>query len=484
MRTLIGICVVFGLTACGTDFQAPMPQPPPPPAPRATWYQDAGPIVSKHCMACHQPGGIAPFSLTDYQDASQNAHKMLDQVEAGTMPPFDAREEPDCTPNYGWKDDPRLSQQEIETLTEWVEDGAAEGTQTNIALPANTDLQGVTQTLTPVVPFASSGDRDQFQCYILDPGITAGAWLTGLQVRPGNAGVVHHAVVGEIEAGAAQDALVAAHGIGMPFDCSTIQTPVDIVVDIWTPGNDPMQTPAGMAVPITPGAKFVVNIHYHPAGVPHAPDATSLDLRTSSAWPQRMYFIGALGNATAAPDLLPDPDDRTSTPEFRIPANKPDHVEHMRFTFPPLGTLTDVRIYSVNPHMHLIGTHINSTITRAEPTAGQAPSECLANGVWNFDWQRTYYIDQPLDQLPQISTGDVVDIQCHWDNTIENPFEQRALADQGLGAPIDVGLGEGSSVDEMCLEIFGLSVPAPPAPAAMVLPKSPMPMLSLARLAR
>jgi len=484
MRTT-SIFVVFGVAltaACGTDVQQDPPPPPPPPAPRATWYQDVAPVVSKHCMSCHQAGGIAPFSLTDYQSAVDHAHNMLAQIEAQTMPPFDAREESGCTPRFGWKDDPRLNTAEINTLQTWVEDGTAEGDVAPVPQPASTALSGVTQTLSPVAPFTSSGTRDQFICYILDPN-TAGTWLTGLQVRPGNPDVVHHVVVTEMAAGAAQDALVAAHGIGMPFDCSTIQTPGNLVVTIWTPGNDAMQTPAGMAVPVTGGAKFVLNIHYHPAGVQHAPDATSIDLRTSLAWPQRMYFIGALGNASTAPTLLPDPDDRTSSPEFRIPANKPDHTEHMRFTVAGLGTTSDLRVYSVNPHMHLIGTHINGTITRAAPSASQPASECLANGVWNFDWQRTYYYDAPLDQLPAVQDGDVVDIQCHWDNTIQNPFEQRALTDAGLGAPVDVTLGEGNSTDEMCLEIFGLSVPAPAAP--MTLPPSQLlqvPLLS--RLAR
>ena len=465
-----GILVVFGLAACGTDYATTPPPDAAPPAPAVTWYQDAAPIVSKHCMSCHQPGGIAPFSLTDYQSAHDNAQRMMGQIEAGTMPPFDAREDPDCTPRFGWKDDPRLSAQEIQTLQNWVAGGLAEGTVAPVPQPPDTSLQGVTKTLSPVVPFSASGDRDQFICYILDPQPGAGEWLTGLQVRPGNPDVVHHVVVAEMQAGTDQDALVAAHGIGMPWDCSTMGTPAGLVVTIWTPGNDAMQTPAGMAVPIVGGAKLVMQLHYHPAGTAHAPDATSLDLRTTLAWPQRMYFIGALGNATTAPDLLPDPDDRTSTPEFRIPANKADHVEHMRFTVGNLGVGSDLRVYSVNPHMHLIGTHIRGTITRATPTVDQPANECLANGLWNFDWQRTYYYDAPLDQLPLVQTGDVVDVTCHWNNTLDNPFVQRALADQGLGAPVDVTLGEGSSTDEMCLEIFGLSVPAPAQPMAITLP--------------
>src|SRR6185503_19392580 len=116
-----------------------------------------------------------------------------------------------------------------------------------------------------------------------------------------------------------------------------------------------------------------------------------------------------------------------------------------------------------------IGTKISATIERPEARGGDPKNECLANGNWNFDWQRTYIYDAPLDSLPSIQAGDVLDIKCSWDNTMANPFVQRSLADAGLVAPIDVELGEGS-LDEMCLEIFGLAIDAPPLPAIMAMP--------------
>jgi hypothetical protein len=211
-----------------------------------------------------------------------------------------------------------------------------------------------------------------------------------------------------------------------------------------------------------------MQIHYHPAGVTNAPDTTSVDLRFTTAWPKKMYFVAALGNAFQAPQLLPDPDDTTSTPEFTVPKNKPDHQENMRFVVGDTTSLGDVRLYSVNPHMHLVGTHVNGKITRANP-GSEPQKECLANGGWNFDWQRTYTYNAPLDQLPSVKTGDTVDINCHWDNTMSNPFVQRMLHDSGLVAPIDIHLGE-MTTNEMCLEIFGLAVDAPAQPTSRTQP--------------
>jgi hypothetical protein len=457
------------LAGCGTDI-GDHPDPGDDPTARATWYQDVAPIVAEHCMECHQEGGIGPFDLTTYDMAYENAGRMLDKIESGQMPPFDAREEADCTPRFTWKDDPRLSEAEIDTIRTWIEDGRAEGTVAEVPEPPSIELPNVTQTLKPTVPFTASGDRDQFICYVLDPNLAGGAWLTGLQVRPGNNDVVHHVVLTELMPGAEHDAVVAAHGIGTPWDCSQTTTPGSFVVNIWTPGNQPMQTADDLAVPLLAGAKLVMNIHYHPASRVHQPDATEVDIRTSSAWPRKMYFVGAFGNSFQAPELLSDPDDRlANTPEFRIPAGAADHDEHMRITIPDLGNLQNVQLYSANPHMHMVGTHISATLERPAARGSDPQNECLANGGWNFDWQRTYVYDAPLERLPTIQAGDVLDLKCKWNNTIANPFVQRALADAGLPAPVTINLGEGS-LDEMCLEIFGLAVDAPAMPAARTMP--------------
>jgi hypothetical protein len=471
---LLGALGLLAAAACGGQDEAPSPDAGP--TARATWYQDVAPILSKHCMSCHQAGGIAPFSMTEYSDAVDYSSRMMAEIDKGAMPPFDAREEADCTPRFSWVDDPRMSVAEKTKLKEWIEDGHPMGELAEIPRPPSNELTGVTKTLTPAEGWATSGNRDQFICYVLDPAVATGqiGWLTGLQVKPDLEEVVHHAVITEVFPGAQHDQLVAQRGIGKPFDCGTIATPADFVVNVWTPGNQPMQTNGDIAVPIVGGSKLVMQIHYHPAGLTHAPDKTAIDLRVTSSWPKRMYFVTAFGNEAAAPNLLPGPGDG-ATPRFLIPKNAPDHAEHMRVTIPNLGTLTDVRLFSANPHMHLIGTHISATLERPAARGGDPQNECVANGGWNFDWQRTYQYDAPLDKLPSIQAGDVLDLKCKWDNTIQNPFVQRMLADSNLPpVPIDVSLGE-QTTNEMCLEIFGLSLPAPP-------PQAPLPDLSALRM--
>src|SRR5688572_5835111 len=159
MRLLsIGLLSLLGVSACGTDESGP----PDPAESGVTFYQDVAPILSKHCMTCHQDGGIGPFVLTDYASAKEMATFAIDAINGGIMPPFDAREEADCTPRFGWVDDPRLSNREKETLQAWVDDGYLEGTQAEIPAVPLADLANPTMRLTPTTGHITSGDRDQF----------------------------------------------------------------------------------------------------------------------------------------------------------------------------------------------------------------------------------------------------------------------------------------------------------------------------------
>jgi hypothetical protein len=174
---LLALGLTSGLAACGSEDDGPPP--------RATWYQDVAPLLANRCNSCHTAGGIGPFPLDDYETARANSARMIQQIEIGAMPPFDAREEADCTPRFGWVDDPRLTPDEKATIAAWAEDGHQLGEVAELPKPKSNELANISKSLVPVEGFVTSGTKDQFICYVLDPGVTQPvAWLTGLQVRP------------------------------------------------------------------------------------------------------------------------------------------------------------------------------------------------------------------------------------------------------------------------------------------------------------
>jgi hypothetical protein len=76
---------------------------------------------------------------------------------------------------------------------------------------------------------------------------------------------------------------------------------------------------------------------------------------------------------------------------------------------------------------------------------------------WDYGWQRLYEFDVPVEESFALQPGDAVRIRCTYDNTLDNPDLAGALAEQGLDAPTDVALGEGT-LDEMCLAGIAVAV--------------------------
>src|SRR5262245_48593484 len=434
--------------AFGNDVEPPGSDAPP--TAQTTWYQDVAPIVATHCMSCHQDGGIAPFSLTTYDNAYIYALQMNDAITQGVMPPFSAADGGDCTPTHGWKQDPRLSADEKATVAAWIADDRPAGTPAQITPPAIPDLAGKTNSLTPNA-YTTSGTTDQFICFVLDPQTTADRWITGWQVKPGAPTVVHHAVLSTLAA----DLTAAARRngqIGTSFACGgTGALPGSKMIGAWAPGGQPYDTGSDVGFLLAAGEGIILQIHYHPAGQT-ATDATTIDLRLQDQAPAHAYFLKGFGNAHGAPFLQPGPYDPPTGPIFEIPPNVADGMETMKLTVP--ATLPDMSVMTAFPHMHYVGVGLSLWVHRAAPLPGEPKDGCLVNvNRWNFDWQRQYAVDAPIEALPQVRPGDQVEIRCKYDNTLANPFVQRSLADQGLTSPIYVHLGE-TTTDEMCLTLL------------------------------
>jgi hypothetical protein len=428
--------------------------------PTYTWYRDIAPLVAENCTSCHVEEGIAPFSLEEYEPARLMAPLMASKTRDGSMPPWDAVSTDDCETRFGWRDDPRLSAEEIEMLETWADEDAPLGDPDDageLPEPPSLVLDDATHNIKPVTGFGPSGDTDQFICYVLDPGIDSTGWVTGLHVVPSDLGIAHHAVVTAVPPDG-QDELAALTGPEGWFDCfGGVNAPGNYFLGVWVPGSLPFEAPSGVGIPFIAGSKLVLQLHYHPAGETHPPERSEVQLRVTETQPDRQLLFFGLGNAfNEDVGLLPGPNDE-GTVQFKIPAGMSGHTETMKFPINIEGTQR-FPIVSVFPHMHYVGTDLEATIKRASPPAGEPAEECLIKvPTWNFEWQRTYLYDTDIASLPTVGDGDEIRIHCLYDNTLENPFVERALDELGLDLPIDVFLGE-QTLDEMCLASFGLLI--------------------------
>jgi hypothetical protein len=88
---------------------------------KITFSKEISRLIYKRCATCHHDGGSA-FSLMTYEVARPWAKAIKEEVLERRMPPWEA------VKGFGeFRQDRGLTQEELETISNWVEGGAPEG---------------------------------------------------------------------------------------------------------------------------------------------------------------------------------------------------------------------------------------------------------------------------------------------------------------------------------------------------------------------
>src|SRR5579885_3798881 len=96
---------------------------------KITWSKEMSRLVYKRCAMCHREGGSS-FSLMTYEEARPWAKAIKEETLERRMPPWEA------VKGFGeFKDDRGLTQEELETISDWVEGGAPEGNPKHMPEP-------------------------------------------------------------------------------------------------------------------------------------------------------------------------------------------------------------------------------------------------------------------------------------------------------------------------------------------------------------
>src|SRR5438477_9832600 len=97
-----------------------------------TFSKDIAPIFQAKCQECHEPGSIAPMSLITYQDVRPWARSIKERVAQRQMPPWHI----DKTVGVQkFKNDMSLSDEQIEKIIAWVDQGAPQGDPKDMPAP-------------------------------------------------------------------------------------------------------------------------------------------------------------------------------------------------------------------------------------------------------------------------------------------------------------------------------------------------------------
>jgi mono/diheme cytochrome c family protein len=197
---VLGMAV--GLAATQSTVQAQAPAKPG----EVTFTKDVAPILQRSCQGCHRPGMMAPMSLLTYQDARPWIRSIKSKVGNREMPPWFIDR------NVGiqkFKNDPSLSDAEVETIVKWVDAGAPQGNPADMPPPRNFgDLDTwhigkpdvIVQMPKPYILKARG--PDEFADVQIDPGFKEDMYVTAIETRPIEMlgyKVIHHATSNMIE---------------------------------------------------------------------------------------------------------------------------------------------------------------------------------------------------------------------------------------------------------------------------------------------
>jgi hypothetical protein len=385
--------VGFGLIASGAAL-----------AQGVTFTKDVLPILQERCIQCHRHGGdnisgmIAPMSMTSYEETRPWAKAIAKTVASRRMPPWFASDEYDGL----FKNERKLTEAEIETITTWVEQGARRGNPADAPAPvefANTGgwLTGVPDLIVemPEPYFVKDDVEDLYVTFMTEPlseeQLPHDRWLRSIEWRGGSE-VVHH-IVG---------AAVIQHedGDSERFDLGSI-----------APGEEGMRFEQGYGKLLPKGSRIVFAMHYHKETGPGTGmwDRSSVSFRfwDEEKDPPIKHMVQRNGIINASFEIPP------GHGYWEVGAAKVFDVE--------------TQILSLHPHMHLRGKDAKYVAYYPNGTH----EVLLEVPNFDFNWQLDYDYRHPKT----VPAGTRVEYTAHFDNSPENVNNPDSTIPMGWGGP-------------------------------------------------
>jgi hypothetical protein len=309
------------------------------------------------------------MALDTYKEASAWSEAIREALDDGRMPPWHA------DPRYGhWANDRSLSSTERESLLGWIDancpqgnsvDSPGEGSGNGWRIKPDVIIEMPEEQIVP------AAGQIPYHRVVAPTGFKEDVWVSAIEVRPGNRKAVHHILT---FATRPDGELYVEYGF----------------LAAYLPGDDPMVYPSGYAKRIPAGKPIVFQVHYVATGKPEV-DRSSIGLvLAKEPVEHEVRSINVEAN------------------QFAIPPDVADFA---------LSTSRDfdkpVELLSFTPHMHLRGKDFRYSAVHADGR----DEVLLSVPRYDFDWQTTYRLAEPL----QLAAGSRVECVAHFDNSSSNP---------------------------------------------------------------
>ena len=416
------LCGALMATATtGLHAQAPVSQATP------TFAKDVAPILQRACQRCHRPNSMAPMSLVTYDDVRPWARSVKQRVVQREMPPWHI----DRTVGIQrFKDDPSLSDEEIQTIATWVDAGAPPGDPADMPPPIAWETADrfsfepdVIVRLREDVTLADHGSDQWLNVPMEDTGLTEDRYIQMAEIKPlKGVAVVHHA-----NAIARRGARAGAGEIGPGEGAPHI---VEYAV-----GKAGERYPESSGKLLAAGSQLIMNMHLHPSGE---------ETLVNTALGLKLYPRGYKPERVQLSRVFPYPSHVEQDDIDIAPGESNARTDSYHYVEQPM------LITAFQPHMHNRGKR--QCLEAIYPPSASAPwpesqggpfsvrPELISCADFQFNWHLQYTYED--DVQPLIPAGTLLHLTSWHDNSAANRGNPDPTAWVGFGQ---------RSIDEMAL---------------------------------
>jgi hypothetical protein len=405
LGAVLGVSLAFATPALAADTVRPV-----------TFSKDVAPILQAKCQECHQPSSIAPMSLITFEEVRPWARSMKDRVSTRQMPPWHIDKGVGV---QKFKNDMSLSDEQIETIVNWVDQGAPQGNPKDLPAPkplvTTNEWKGQRDGYGPpdLVVRSPEGTmpavhQDSWWRPESEIPITEPRWVKMIEIRPTNLKarkIVHHAVaylelnndpeaIGPTRANANANANANAAAAAQNPDIAALASRPFLME--WAVGKGYDLYRPGTGKLLLPGEKIAWDQHIHAVGE-EITGGTELGLwfYPKGQEPKHRSYLVAFSGIDNSKRLDIPPNSVTGTEGFTVLRD---------------NTL----ITNFQPHFHLRGKSMQ--VEAILPTGQRQIVSYISN--FNFNWMTNYIYDD--DAAPVFPKGTIIHVTAFYDNTKAN----------------------------------------------------------------
>ena len=386
LRKIIQISLsIFSLCIIGQQSQAEgMP----------TYSKDVAPILQAKCASCHNPEGIGPMPLQNYEQVKPFAALIHDRTSKRIMPPWHVDTGIGI---QSFKNDASLSDEQIDIIEDWFLAGAPEGEPTDLPEPIEFpsgaawqlgDQLGPPDLIIKSSPYdvIANGQDQWWTPNVPFQGLNSERFLKAAEFKPSyplGKKVVHHGHAVLVPEGGGRSVALARYGVGKSWE----------------------MFPEGTGMRVPADGRIAWNLHYFPVGAEGPGDVVEVGLwfYPEGQTPEKetvgeaMFRVDGLKGMARGQDIV--------IPPHGYQVLQGTH----RLDAPAV-------IHSYRPHLHMRGR-----VMTMEAIYPDGKKEVLSQ-VNNYDhnWQIAYMYED--DVKPLLPTGTILQFTSVFDNTANNPI--------------------------------------------------------------